>query len=156
MDRDRIVEDVKELDDYFEYERPLDFVSRAERRKLLQETKGDEERANQLLIERANALAGTGTTTATIETTAVETNEADSVLAENGNIELEEEVEAATPELQGSAVDEQAEEEEEVGDEESSSSVSGTSYVTPPSPPPSTPISSKKSEDLDILDMDDF
>lgn len=51
-DRDRIVEDVGDMDDYFEYERPLDFVSRAERRKLLKETEGDEEKANQLLLER--------------------------------------------------------------------------------------------------------
>ena len=52
MDRDRIVEDVADMDDYFEYERPLDFVSRAERRKLLKEAAGDEEKANQLLLER--------------------------------------------------------------------------------------------------------
>lgn len=52
MDRDRIVEDVADMDDYFEYERPLDFVSRAERRALLKEAKGDEEKANQLLLER--------------------------------------------------------------------------------------------------------
>ena len=51
-DRDRILEDVGDMDDYFEYERPLDFVSRAERRKLLKEAKGDEEKANQLLLER--------------------------------------------------------------------------------------------------------
>ena len=51
-DRDRIVEDVGDMDDYFEYERPLDFVSRAERRKLLKEAQGDEEKANQLLVER--------------------------------------------------------------------------------------------------------
>lgn len=53
MDRERIVEDVADMDDYFDYERPLDFVSRAERRKLLQEADGDEERANQLLMERS-------------------------------------------------------------------------------------------------------
>ena len=52
-DRDRIVEDVGDLDDYFDYERPLDFVSAAERRKLLKETGGDEEMANQLLMERS-------------------------------------------------------------------------------------------------------
>jgi transcription elongation factor Elf1 len=50
MDRDRIVEDVAEIDDYFEYERPLDFVSAAERRKLLKEAGGDEEAANQKLV----------------------------------------------------------------------------------------------------------
>jgi len=52
QDRDRIVEDVGDMDDYFEYERPLDFVSRAERRKLLKEAQGDEEKANQMLLER--------------------------------------------------------------------------------------------------------
>ena len=52
MDRDRIVEDVADMDDYFEYERPLDFVSRAERRALLKEAAGDEEKANLLLLER--------------------------------------------------------------------------------------------------------
>lgn len=61
MDRDRIVEDVGDMDDYFEYERPLDFVSRAERRKLLKEAQGDEERANQILLNRA--VAGETTTT---------------------------------------------------------------------------------------------
>jgi hypothetical protein len=53
MDRDRIVEDVADVDDYFEYERPLDFVSRAERRKLLKEAGGDEERANEILMARS-------------------------------------------------------------------------------------------------------
>jgi hypothetical protein len=56
MDRDRIVEDVGDMDDYFEYERPLDFVSRAERRKLLKEAQGDEDRANQLLLERTTGI----------------------------------------------------------------------------------------------------
>jgi hypothetical protein len=57
MDRERIVEDVADTDDYFEYERPLDFVSRAERRKLLKEAKGDEDRANMLLLERTTGMA---------------------------------------------------------------------------------------------------
>lgn len=53
-DRDRIVEDVGDLDDYFSYERPLDFVSAAERRKVLKEAGGDEEKANQLLVEKSS------------------------------------------------------------------------------------------------------
>lgn len=57
MDRDRIVEDVSDIDDYFEYERPLDFISRAERRALMREAGGDEDKANQILIERTNAQA---------------------------------------------------------------------------------------------------
>jgi hypothetical protein len=51
MDRDRIVEDVGDMDKYFEYKRPLDFVMRAERRKLMKEAKGDEQKANQILLE---------------------------------------------------------------------------------------------------------
>ena len=50
---------VADEDDYFDYERPLDFVSRAERRKLLKETKGDEEKANQILAERATGMTST-------------------------------------------------------------------------------------------------
>jgi hypothetical protein len=61
MDRDRIVEDVGDMDDYFEYERPLDFVSRAERRKLVKEAQGDENRANQLLLERTTGISTTST-----------------------------------------------------------------------------------------------
>jgi hypothetical protein len=53
QDRDRIVEDVADTDDYFEYERPLDFVSAAERRQLLKEAGGDEEAANKLLVAKS-------------------------------------------------------------------------------------------------------
>lgn len=60
MDRDRIVEDVADMDDYFEYERPLDFVSRAERRKILKEAQGDEEEANRLLLEKQASEASGG------------------------------------------------------------------------------------------------
>lgn len=56
MDRDRIVEDVADMDDYFEYERPLDFVSAAERRKLLKESGGDEDKANLLLLQRTTGI----------------------------------------------------------------------------------------------------
>lgn len=54
MDRDRIVEDVGDDDDYWDYERPLDFVSAAERKDILRQTKGDEEAANQLLMDAQN------------------------------------------------------------------------------------------------------
>ncbi len=40
-------------DDYFDYESPLDFVSAAERRKLVKEAGGDEELAKKLAIDRA-------------------------------------------------------------------------------------------------------
>lgn len=68
MDRERILEDVADLDDYFEYERPLDFVSRAERRKVLQEAQGDEAKANELLLARSTTTAPiTPETTTTTE-----------------------------------------------------------------------------------------
>lgn len=53
MDRDRILEDVGDDDDYFDYERPLDFVSAAERRALLKQSGGDEDAANQILMDQA-------------------------------------------------------------------------------------------------------
>jgi hypothetical protein len=52
---------VADTDDYFDYEQPLDFVTRAERKKLLKEAKGDEKLANKLLVERTNAPAGVTT-----------------------------------------------------------------------------------------------
>ena len=39
-------------DDYFDYESPLDFVSAAERRKLVKQAGGDEELAKKLAIEQ--------------------------------------------------------------------------------------------------------
>lgn len=38
-------------DDYFDYESPLDFVSAAERRKLVQQAGGDEELAKKIAID---------------------------------------------------------------------------------------------------------
>lgn len=38
-------------DDYFDYESPLDFVSAAERRKLVRQAGGDEEKAKQIAID---------------------------------------------------------------------------------------------------------
>lgn len=44
-----VLEDIE--DDYFDYEKPLDFVSAAERRKLMKEAGGDEEKANAMLTQ---------------------------------------------------------------------------------------------------------
>lgn len=52
MDRDRIVDEVGDDDDYFSFERPLDFVTLAERKALMKEAGGDEELANSMLQER--------------------------------------------------------------------------------------------------------
>jgi len=40
-------------DDYFDYESPLDFVSAAERRKLIKQADGDEELAKKIAIDNA-------------------------------------------------------------------------------------------------------
>lgn len=95
MDRDRIVEDVADMDDYFEYERPLDFVSAAERRKLMKEAEGDEEKANQLLLERSGS--------ATTEKEAIDVTSGDSSLATEEAVQsdLEENEEDGTDEVMG-------------------------------------------------------
>lgn len=49
-------------DDYFDYERPLDFVSLAERRKLIKQAGGDEEKANNMLIDKAEQEQGSDET----------------------------------------------------------------------------------------------
>lgn len=43
-------------DDYFDYEKPLDFVTAAERKKLMKQAGGDEEKANALLTQGNAAL----------------------------------------------------------------------------------------------------
>jgi len=59
MNRDELKEEGGDEDDYYDFERPLDFVTAAERRQLLKETAGDEEAANALLVGQAEA-AGVG------------------------------------------------------------------------------------------------
>lgn len=85
MDRDRIVDDVADMDDYFEYERPLDFVSRAERRKLLKEAGGSEERANEILMARA----GAETAVVSPPTTPTTSSQDDTVSVEDTDISAE-------------------------------------------------------------------
>lgn len=57
--RDDLLEEID--DDYFDYEKPLDFVSAAERKKLMKEAGGDEAKATALLtqqnLEKAEAEA---------------------------------------------------------------------------------------------------
>jgi hypothetical protein len=72
MDRERILEDVSDTDDYFEYERPLDFVTSAERRKILREADGDEEKANQLLAGKSTGSEGEKATTQPTDTDKIE------------------------------------------------------------------------------------
>ena len=160
MDRDRIVEDVGDMDDYFEYERPLDFVSRAERRKLLKEAAGDEDKANQLLLERQQAEAGgddAATTAAPsaevvdVESSSVETAEEEQTSPEEPTDEKEDADEPAS-----SPTAEDATETTTNGDSASESSPKSEKKpkkkkkkATPPPPPP------MNDDDIfDALDMD--
>lgn len=137
MDRDRIVEDVEDIDDYFDYERPLDFVSAAERRELLKNVKGNEDAANQLLLEKDGAQES-------------EEPEAETDGSANG----------ATGDM-----DDDDEESEVVADAQEEKTEE--TPVAAPSPkaakkvkkPKKTPISSAgvdDDEDMDLLDMDDL
>ena len=47
--RKEVLEEID--DDYFDYEKPLDFVTAAERRKLMKQAGGDEEKANAMLTQ---------------------------------------------------------------------------------------------------------
>lgn len=141
MDRDRIVEDVADVDDYFEYERPLDFVSRAERRKILKEAGGSEDKANEILMNRA-----TGETDAppAPETTVNGDEKADIVEAEVVSEDIEEEVPEDVEEtLEEDVAEEQPVAKKETPKEEKKEAPKKIS------PPPST-------DDLDALDMDAF
>lgn len=161
MDRDRIVEEVADIDDYFEYERPLDFISAAERRKVLRETGGDEDAANQLLVERENANASkesqaaadavvngaTGTMGEDVEDeSASEEVVPEPVAAEEEDVDEESMSEAEV-------ISEPAEEEEDADDEAmSEAEVVPEKKVTKPIPA----VEDVDDDDLDFLDMDDF
>ncbi|CAB9501386.1 expressed unknown protein [Seminavis robusta] len=135
MDRERIVEDVADVDDYFDYEQPLDFVSRAERRKVLQEAKGDEELANKLLIERAGGSTEEETTTDNQSST-----EEEATASDDNNSEEEEnpvEVESIEDDDAGEETTSTDDEEEESASQpEESPVVAEESPVTEEEEPP--------------------
>lgn len=60
--REKLLDEID--DDYFDYERPLDFVTAAERRKLMKQAGGDEAKANELLTKGESALQGDNTSEA--------------------------------------------------------------------------------------------
>ena len=155
MDRDRIVEDVADEDDYFEYERPLDFVSRAERRKLMKEAGGDEEKANQLLLEKSTGETDAATNADTEEEEVVEepTVEEDVV---NGDDNAEE-----VPAVEDEPVEEisaEIEPEEDVPPPElkKKESSSTTSKPAKKKAPPKKQEPLSDDFDLSDLGMDDF
>lgn len=168
MDRDRIVEDVADIDDYFEYERPLDFISAAERRALLKQAGGDEEEANKILIERDNTNSSEKSQDQ-VESivNGATTTEVDDEISEAGAKEDEKDITSSLS----------ATEDEE--SEEVASSVQATEESVAPLSDNSTAESERKTtklatssslkrqklspssgsdidEDLDLLDMDDF
>ncbi len=155
MDRDRIVEDVADLDDYFEYERPLDFVSRAERRALMKEAGGDENKANELLLARS----GTQTDVSPPANEQKKNVGTQDVIAELPATVADSDMRSkeSSPEPTGKG--------EKGKDDASSTQVNEKSSSEPETPKPKTKKPKKKSEkslppaaeeDLDILDMDAF
>lgn len=157
MDRDRIVEDVSDMDDYFEYERPLDFVSAAERRKLMKETDGDEEKANQILLERSNEEEGVTAETEQTESSGDTEKVDDTEMVEETDAEdvESEEVEEVVEEVQ-----ESVEEEEPVPEapkaEAEKAPVPKAEKKSPPKKAPKKAESLPDDFDLDDLDMDNF
>jgi hypothetical protein len=140
---------VADLDDYFDYERPLDFVSRAERRKLMKEAAGDEEKANQILISRANAAAGV--TSEPEKADSKKPKEADVVDVEaEESAPSAEAVEAEDSAPSAEAVDADASEEVEDKPEPPKPKKSSE----PPKPPKKS--SSDDDDDLAALGLDDF
>lgn len=161
MDRDRIVEEVSDIDDYFEYERPLDFISAAERRKVLKETGGDEDAANALLVERENANASPESQAAAEAVV----NGASGTLDMDDEDELISEVEDVDEEAivsEAEMISESDEDEPEDADDEAMSADEVVSEsVEEPIPEkkvtkPAPSISDADDDDLDFLDMDDF
>jgi hypothetical protein len=160
MDRDRILEDVGDDDDYFDYERPLDFVTAAERRALLKKAKGNEEVANQMLIDQTKTGESRpeGAIDAEIEKTAIETEQ-----------------ETKEAETETTELDDKKEEEEKPTEEAKVTTENvASSEAAPPEDVPKKASKKKKSKhtkksdhvpesepslddlDLDALGMDDL
>ena len=166
MDRDRIVEDVADMDDYFEYERPLDFISRAERRKLMKEAGGDEEKANQLLVDRSNAQASDESQAkaeAIVNGGKVEEPSIDAEIVDEEVDQEDDSSEEAEPEEEDVASTEETPAVEAKVEEEPKASVEETP-TPPPSEPqkktvkkssaPPAPPSGDDDDIFDLLDMD--
>ena len=144
------------MDDYFEYERPLDFVSAAERRKVMKEAGGDEDKANEILLARANADGGVATPPPETKTEKVVDAEVVDAEADDSNING----------LTGdsSEPEEEAAPEPEPVEEEKPKKAPVEMKAEEPKPAETPKPSKKKSkppkptsdDDLDDLGMDDF
>jgi len=171
MDRDRIVEDVADMDDYFEYERPLDFVSRAERRELMKEAGGDESKANEILLARSTSETESPSTPVDEEvngdSSATDEEVVDAVVEEKES--SEESNPETSPEVSDAGSKEEASPEPTSEEVKAKSSEDANSESTPPATT-SKPKKEKKpkkketakkdssppDDDLDVLDMDSF
>ena len=147
MDRERIVEDVADIDDYFEYERPLDFITAAERRKVLKEAGGDEDAANQLLVERENAKASPESQAVAdaVVNGATGTMGDDDVDDDDDNVSFSETEETPEPV-----------EEDEIEESDEKLDVAASSKAEKKVTKPTPSLSADDDEDIDLLDMDDF
>jgi len=165
MDRDRIVEDVADIDDYFEYEMPLDFISAAERRALLKEAGGDEDKANKILIERDNTKASEKSQTQVESivndaTITVVNDEISEAVAKEDEEEITSSLSAADDEESEEVASSVQATEESVAllsDNSTVESERKTTKLPSSKRQKSSPSSdSDIDEDLDLLDMDDF
>lgn len=134
MDRDRIVEDVEDIDDYFDYERPLDFVSAAERREILKNAEGNEDVANAMLLEKETGKASEQS----------ESAEDGVVNGATGSMECDDE----ETEVTAGENDEMEEDETPVTEPTSNAEKKVTK------PTPSSSDDDLDDEDMDLLDMD--
>lgn len=153
MDRDRIVEDVADMDDYFEYERPLDFVSRAERRKVLKEAGGDEEKANELLLSRAASEADAASQETATSSDAEVNGDADT--SPEDKAEMEED--AYEPVSLDAVAEEPAAPEDETPPPTEAKAAKKKKKAKKPAPKETAPKKAPASlddDDLDVLDMD--
>jgi len=154
MDRDRIVEEVADIDDYFDYERPLDFISAAERRAVMKEAGGDEDKANELLVKRSNASASSESK----ETEEVTVNgSADGVMVDNNKAIVGEiEPEAPAKKEEGGEVSSSTKDIDVARDTLPSTSKPKSETAVKKSVKSSSSDCNDDDDDLDILGMDDY
>merc|ERR1712224_867070 len=158
MDRDRIVEEVADIDDYFDYERPLDFISAAERRAVMKEAGGDEDKANELLVKRSNASASSESKETSKETEEVTVNgSADGVMVDNNKAVVGEiEPDAPAKKEEGGEVSSPTKDIDVARDTLPSTSKPKSETAVKKSVKSSSSNCNDDDDDLDILGMDDY
>ena len=127
-------------DDYFDYERPLDFVTAAERRALLKKAKGNEVLANEMLLAQEKAESGTTQATSAVDV---------EVVAEKATAVQEE----------ATVIVESVQEEESPLVQDDSTTVENESEIVASSKDSPTSRKKKKKpieDDIDVLGLDEF